>query len=115
MITKTTKETPDYTMDFSMALCYMKCGARCFRKGWNGEGMYVYLIPGHTLNDGTEVSGFFCLSKPDGNLVYGWVPSQEDLLSDDWKIVDGGFGIKMMTPFCPQKEFPQPYTKLSQE
>lgn len=37
-------------MDFGEALKALKEGKKITRKGWNGQGMYLYLTPGHKLS-----------------------------------------------------------------
>lgn len=87
-------------LSFEAALGLLKVGCRVSRQGWNGKGMYVYLVDGSkfTVNrpplnkmlpEGTE-----CTYRPhidmrtaDGSFV-PWVASQTDLLAHDWFFVD---------------------------
>jgi Protein of unknown function (DUF2829) len=86
-------------MDFSLALEYIKGGARLSRKGWNGKGMFVFLVQGSkfivgrknrcpAISEGTEVE--YCphidIKTADGKIV-PWLASQTDLLADDWGVV----------------------------
>lgn len=77
-------------MNFSKALDLLKDGARVARSGWNGKGMWVYLV------DGTEYS-IHCWSATEGEnnmpfiamktadiKVVPWLASQTDLLAEDW-------------------------------
>lgn len=86
-------------MNFSEALEYIKAGARVSRSGWNGKGMFVFLVPGSTfkvsrepllriLGEGTEVNyhGHVDLKTADGMIV-PWLCSQTDLLAEDWGCV----------------------------
>lgn len=74
----------DPKMDFSLALRGLRSGQRLAREGWNGKDLYVRLCdpePTQTIN-----LPFFYLAYPNGDCV-PWVPSQTDLLADDWRIV----------------------------
>lgn len=53
-------------MNFSDALTAIKIGKRVARAGWNGKGMFIFLVPGSTfivnrepllsiLGEGTQV------------------------------------------------------------
>jgi hypothetical protein len=85
--------------DFSEALRLLKSGERVARRGWNGKGMFLYLVPGSRfavnrepllsiLGEGTEVDyrGHIDMKTADGGFV-PWVASQSDLLAHDWEIV----------------------------
>jgi len=84
---------------FSEALEHIKNGARCARAGWNGKGMFVFLVPGSRfvvnrepllsiLGEGTEVDyhGHIDMRTATGQIV-PWLASQTDILADDWVIV----------------------------
>lgn len=83
-------------MDFSLALDEIKAGCNMTRTGWNGSGMFVFLVPGSTfrvnrepllsiLGEGTEVNyrPHIDLCAADGSIGV-WQPSMSDLLADDW-------------------------------
>ena len=85
-------------MSFSEALVILKQGARICRSGWNGKGMFLYLVPGSTFEvnrppllgiypEGTEIKYLphVDMKTADGSCV-PWLASQSDLLSDDWEI-----------------------------
>lgn len=91
---------PMRRMDYSAALFLIKAGKRLARKGWNGKGMFVFLVPGSTfkvnrepllsiLGEGTEVDyhGHIDMRTADGTIV-PWVASQSDQLSNDWYLVE---------------------------
>lgn len=82
--------------DFSSALRNIKLGHRVAREGWNGKGMFIFLVPGSTfkvnrepllsiLGEGTEVRyhGHIDMKTADGMIV-PWIASQTDLLAEDW-------------------------------
>lgn len=84
--------------DFGAALKLLKSGHKVAREGWNGKGMYLYLVPANTYKTVTEVAkkehgeefeaGAYITMKPaSGPMVIGWLASQADMLSEDWRIV----------------------------
>jgi len=86
-------------MTFSRALDLIKQGWRLARDGWNGKGMFVFLVPGSTfvvnrepllsvLGEGTEVNygGHIDIRAANGT-IRPWLASQDDVLADDWVVV----------------------------
>lgn len=86
-------------MDFSKALEHIKAGDKVQRSGWNGEGMFVFLVPGSkfTVNrppllgiypEGTEINyhSHIDIRTADGVIV-PWLASQTDVLANDWELV----------------------------
>jgi len=84
---------------FSDALIALKDGKKVSRSGWNGKGMFLFLVAGSTFKvnrapllgiypEGTEIN--YCphvdMRTADGKIV-PWLASQTDLLADDWSIV----------------------------
>lgn len=86
-------------MDFSIALLNVKVGMRMRRAGWNGKGMFIFLVPGSTFKvsrppllgiypEGTEIRYHAHLDmKTADGMVVPWLASQTDLLAEDWEIV----------------------------
>lgn len=92
-------------MNFGQAIEALKAGSKVARKGWNGRGMWLILVPGTAdaqLRDGTPykaaLGADYCEILPhidmwtvnaDGRraMLPGWLASQTDMLSDDWEIV----------------------------
>lgn len=85
---------------FSDALTAIKAGSRVARAGWNGKGMFVFLVPGSrfTVNrppllgiypEGTEINyhAHIDMRTADGQIV-PWLASQTDLLASDWNVVE---------------------------
>lgn len=72
-------------MDFSEALKHLKNGEKVSRKGWNGKGMYIYLVE-YENNQG--YLPYLQISTVDQERV-PWVVSQTDLLASDWGIFQG--------------------------
>lgn len=88
-----------FLMNFSVALNALKGGMKVAREGWNGKGMFLYYVSEGRYpvkmdaakdiadKDGMVSYGaYIALKTVQGNVV-PWLPSQADLLSDDWIIV----------------------------
>jgi len=83
-------------MDFGNALVALKEGKPVFRTGWNGKGMFVYLVPANSYPVQTEAAKSFfgegslvpynayLAIKNVDNTVSTWVPSVNDCLAEDW-------------------------------
>ena len=84
-------------MNFGQALAILKQGKRVARQGWNGKGMFVFLVPGSEFKvnrppllgiyeEGTEIK--YCphidMKTADGSIV-PWLASQTDVLAEDWR------------------------------
>lgn len=76
-------------MNFGKAIEALKQGKRCARKIWNK----TFLI--HEYPDGGSVEGYppmahgyLCLKNSQGCMEPGWTPSTDDMLAEDWQIVD---------------------------
>lgn len=78
-------------LSFGLALEALKKGLRMSRKGWNGKGQWLQLIPkshwettrGLELLDGRPWVGI----KTVDNCFMPWVASQSDMLAEDWEVV----------------------------
>ena len=97
-------------MDFGKALEALKNGKKVAREGWNGKGMYLYLVLGTTVDKenlrneasrilpddemamhGTGVAEFLPhidMRTANGDICVGWLASQTDMLSEDWIVVE---------------------------
>lgn len=97
MTEQTNNEKPMYS--FGVALDALKRGRMVCRKGWNGKGMFLFLVPGSTFKvnrapllgiypEGTEIN--YCphidMKTADGKVV-PWLASQTDVLSEDWQLL----------------------------
>lgn len=73
-------------MDFSSALQNLKDGKHVQRQGWNGKGMFLFLIPANSIvvNE-RKLSPFIAIKDAQDNLV-PWFASQADLLAEDWQL-----------------------------
>lgn len=72
----------------------MQNGEKVRRSGWNGKGMFLFLVPkgemDHPTLDGTEMDGapaqeYVAMFTAQANIV-PWLCSQTDLLATDWEI-----------------------------
>lgn len=91
---------------FGAALEALKQGKRVAREGWNGKGMFLFLLP---ASDGiptkvihdpalravieSEVGGetfdaygSIRMFTADRKILTGWLASQTDMLAEDWVI-----------------------------
>ena len=89
--------------NFSDALRFLKLGEKMSRSGWNGKGMYVFYrkgienVPisneitanelGKAIGETMTIKPHFWIKNVDGTYS-NWVPSINDLLSEDWEIVE---------------------------
>lgn len=91
----------DEQYSFSTALVCLKNGDKVARSGWNGSGMFIFLVQGSVFNvnrppllgiypEGTEINyrSHIDMKTVDGSIV-PWVASQTDLLAEDWYVVLG--------------------------
>ena len=87
-------------MKFGEALEELKKGVKVARDGWNGKGMFVYLVPAGRFAAYTEVAKdiadedgkvnynpYFAIKNVNGT-VSTWVPSVNDCLAEDWFIMN---------------------------
>ena len=94
--------------EFGEALRKLKEGKKVARRGWNGKGMYLWLLPPATIKKEWcrdekllecfgESDELYCLgsirmythdSTGRTAVLTGWLASQSDMLSEDWYEVD---------------------------
>lgn len=92
-------------MTFGQAIEALKAGHRVARKGWNGKGMWLVLVPGTPdaqLREGTpyrealnqdsceilpHIDMWTTNSEGRRAMLPGWLASQTDMLSEDWEII----------------------------
>lgn len=83
-------------MNFGQALEKLEAGDKVAREGWNGKGMFLFLVPGSTFTvnrppllgiypEGTvvEYHAHIDMKTADGKIV-PWLASQTDMLAKDW-------------------------------
>lgn len=94
--------------DFGEAIKALKQGKRVARKGWNGKGMFLFLLPAqdgiptrviHDPNlkrviedevggDTFDAYGSICMFTAGKKILTGWLASQTDMLAEDWVILE---------------------------
>lgn len=93
-------------MNFGQALESLKLGSKLARQGWNGKGMFIYLVQGTEVSvpnlrneawkhvgvnkatyDKVIVNSHIDMKTADGSITVGWAPSQSDMMAEDWVIV----------------------------
>ena len=86
--------------NFGWALEMLKSGKKVAREGWNGKGMFLFLVPGSVFKvnrprllgiypEGTEINYHAHVDmKTADDKVVPWLCSQTDMLSEDWELVD---------------------------
>lgn len=93
---------PSVGMSFGHAVELLKAGHRVARIGWNGKGMFLYYVPENKYpasrnEHGTMVGvfeddmvpyGAYIAIKTAQNTVMPWQPSNGDMLTEDWQIVE---------------------------
>lgn len=86
-------------MSFGHAIELAKLGFKVARTGWNGAGMFAYIVPANSYPAQTEaIKGTFendmvpyreyWALKTAQNDIAMWSPSGSDSLANDWCIVD---------------------------
>lgn len=100
-------------LTYGQALENVQQGRLYARMGWNGKGMFIFIRPADTLpinillgakslpqklkdyferqktlsfetDYKVHFTGYLCLKAADDSIVNGWLPSQSDMLADDW-------------------------------
>jgi hypothetical protein len=91
------RETTGLT--FGLAVEALKKGQKLARAGWNGKGMFLFLVPGSTFQvsrapllgiypEGTTIN--YCPHidmKTADEKVVPWLASQTDVLAEDWQVL----------------------------
>lgn len=88
------------TWGFDVALRRLERGERVTRSGWNGKGMFLFLVRGSQFEvnrppllgiypEGTEIDyhAHIDMRTATGQIV-PWTASQTDLLAKDWHLAD---------------------------
>ena len=97
-------------LTFGLAIEAAKMGKKIARRGWNGKGMWVALMPalnlppfscqepGPRVNDRTakhigpdtplNSQPYFAMWTALGQWQPGWLASQADMLAEDWEVVE---------------------------
>lgn len=84
-------------MNFGQALEALKEGKKVAREGWNGKNQYIELATnisyknaaGEIINVNHETMGNKAIAFVGTiGIQLGWLASQSDMLSEDWKIIE---------------------------
>lgn len=101
---KTQMSEPTKGLNFGQAIEALKSGRRVSRAGWNGKGMYLWLLPAFQVPAAwckeprlmklaeTNGGSVDCLPSirmktADNKVLTGWLASQTDMLAEDWEIL----------------------------
>ena len=96
---------PSKNNTFGIAIEALKSGARVARDGWNGKGMYLWLLPAAIVKaewcrepylkamaeaNGGEIEalGSIRMMTADKKILTGWLASQSDMLAEDWQVLE---------------------------
>lgn len=87
-------------LTFGDAVHFLKAGRKVTRAGWNGKGMFVYLVPRAAYSVQTDAAkshfgegslvpyrAYLALKTVDDD-VATWAPSCSDVLADDWRVIE---------------------------
>jgi hypothetical protein len=88
-------------LNFGQAIEALKEGKKVARNGWNGKGMWLYLVPGSVFNvvegrplakhipvgESVTYNSHIDMKAADGS-HFVWNPNQLDMLAEDWCIVE---------------------------
>jgi hypothetical protein len=92
-------------LTFGDAVAALKRGRRVTRSGWNGKGMYLWLLSAtkvpvewikepHLKSIAASSGGTVeCLASirmrtADGKVLTGWLASQSDMMAEDWCVLE---------------------------
>lgn len=78
------------TMDFGNAIRAMKQGLKVARAGWNGKGMWLWLVdPSRNPERALDTCRRPYIEMKDAqDMFVPWLASQTDVLAEDWVLVD---------------------------
>lgn len=90
--------------NFGQAIEALKQGKKVRRSGWNGKGMFLWLLQATEVKkewikdpmllevfgerDTLQCLGSIRMLTATGEVLTGWLASQTDILSEDWEILD---------------------------
>lgn len=80
-------------MTFGNAIEHMRNGLRVHRAGWNGKGMYLFIITEWSCivykpNERAAPCAPFIAIKTADSMTVPWLASQADMLAMDWDTVE---------------------------
>lgn len=87
-------------LNFGQAIEAAKQGKRVARAGWNGQGMFAYIVPAASYPAQTDAAkshfgenamvsyrAYWALKTAQNDIAM-WSPSGSDSLAEDWCILD---------------------------
>ncbi len=94
-------------MHFGQALKELERGKKVAREGWNGKGMFIYLVQGtivpfenlrgaaakhltreNVSQDAVTINWHIDMKAADGVVEVGWRPTTRDMFALDWIVID---------------------------
>jgi len=92
-------------LTFGQALEALKQGERITRAGWNGKGMWLFLLPAGKIPlkivhdpalkavveaNGGEIEALpsIRMKTADNKILTGWLASQSDMFAEDWLVLE---------------------------
>ena len=87
-------------MDFGRALDALRCGRAVQREGWNGAGMFLYLVGKGDYPAASKIAkdywgedalvpyAPYIAMKTAQGFVVPWLASQTDVLAYDWHVIE---------------------------
>lgn len=87
-------------LTFGDALVHLKNGKKVARAGWNGKNMWLVYMPpfvvehpnertqAHGITEAFDCGGYIVMWTAQGVWQPGWLASQNDMLSEDWLVLD---------------------------
>lgn len=113
-------------MNFGDAIKELKLGKRLQRTGWNGKGLFIYLVPAASypvqtgaakehFGEGAMVpyAAYLALKNVD-ETVSTWAPSINDTLAEDWQIVGCTVPAHQQRVLDEKQELDMRITKLDE-
>ena len=99
-VIKPKTKTMENKLDFGAAIAAAKQGKKVCREGWNGSGMFAYIVPAASYPAQTQAAkshfgenamipyrAYWALKTAQED-VATWSPSGSDSLAEDWIILD---------------------------
>ena len=87
-------------LNFGQAIEAAKQGKKIAREGWNGNGMFAYIVPAQSYPAQTEIAknhfgenamvpyrAYWALKTAQEDIAT-WAPSGSDSLAEDWMVLD---------------------------
>ena len=91
-------------LTFGEAIEALKLGKFVTRPGWNGKGMYLWLLPAAKVkaewcrephlkamaeHNGGEIEALASIRMrtADNKVLTGWLASQTDMMAEDWMVI----------------------------